>query len=637
MYQQILIYCVCAFVFLTVSRLAHCVWQRDRVRAVNGLGRILLGGLRIDTTTVGFAVVVPLLLAPWLNHLAWAQTLTGIWLGVFWFLLLLPEMSTPQFVLEYDVRPNRLYVDYLKHPKEVSGMLWKGYKLPVALALLVLGLLWWTGWTLFRGPFPDATVFWWPVALVLGLLGGAVSLLAIRGTLRHRPLNPSTVAFCGDSLLNSLALNSFYSVTYAIYSIKNERSTADLYGALPEKDVHTRVLKSAGLTDGAPDCGEPELPSLHRQLPAVQHARPLNIVLIVEESLGAQFVGNLGGKNLTPELDKLAQQGWNFQRAYATGTRSVRGLEAVVSGFPPAVSDAVLRLSGAQQNFYTLAQGLKPLNYRSHFVYGGEAHFDNMKGFFMGNGFDVLHERRDFVDPAFVGTWGASDEDMFAKVHDILSGAKDEPTLCLAFSVTNHTPWEYPAGRITPEGHPASAHNSVRYADWAIGQFFQKARQSDYWDNTIFLVVADHDARVAGADSIPLRHFHIPALILGGTVIPRQDSRIISQIDLPVTMLSLAGATTDHPMIGQDLMRTDTVDRAMMQYGDNFGYLHADLLTVLEPGKKYRQFRYQAPDQYQSVDLDAEQLAQARAHALWPDIMYTQRRYTLARKVLQLD
>src|SRR5690606_6762888 len=138
---------------------------------------------------------------------------------------------------------------------------------------------------------------------------------------------------------------------------------------------------------------------------------------------------------------------------------------------PPTISDAALRLSGAQRNFYTLAQTLKQHGYRSRFIYGGEAHFDNMKSFFLGNGFDELHDLHTFHEPAFVGTWGASDEDMFNKLDALLSGPSGQPSFTLAFSVSNHAPWEYPSGRIQIDGDPATIDNSVRYADWALGQF----------------------------------------------------------------------------------------------------------------------------------------------------------------------
>ncbi|MBB5213762.1 LTA synthase family protein [Parapusillimonas granuli] len=618
----ILNFIVSGLCLLTASRLLLAAWQWKRVRQAGGLLPILKGGLRIDANQIAVVSGIPLLLAPWLGHHPLAVQITGYWFLLAWMLLVLLEVSTPQFIHEYDTRPNRLYVEYLKHPQEVFGMLWKGYKGVIFGALAALGLFAWIGHGLFVGAAPDPAMAWWQRPL-FSLGAAAAVFLAIRGTLGHRPINPSTVAYCGDSMLNTLPLNSLYSVAYAIYSMKNERSASDVYGDMPEQDVHATVRRCADLPDGPP-----EIPTLHLQQPGAARARPFNLVMIVEESLGAQYVGNLGGAGLTPCLDELAKSAWNFTRAYATGTRSVRGLEAVVAGFPPTISDAALRLSGAQSNFFTMAQALRRHGYRSHFIYGGEAHFDNMKSFFLGNGFDELHDLPTFKNPAFVGTWGASDEDMFNTLHTLLDENGGEPTFALAFSVSNHSPWEYPAGRIATDGNPATVENTVRYADWSIGRFFEQARQSAYWDNTVFLIVADHDSRVFGANLVPLRHFHIPALILGAGVPARQDDRLISQIDLPTTLLSLIGLETRHPMIGRDLTRA-TPGRAMMQYGENYGYLKDDMLVVLEPHRPPTQYRYEAPERYTPVALDETLAREALAHVLWPSLVYQKRAYTL--------
>ncbi len=630
MSSQILAFMAAAFGLLTLSRILLIAWLWPRIRAAGGPRKILIGGLRIDINQIAMWAGIPALLAPWVGNQPLAITITGIWLMAAWTLMVLLEVSTPQFIQEYDSRPNRLYIDYLKYPKEVFGMLWKGYKLVLFGAFLVLAVAIGLGWRWFGQAQPDVLPgFWWRP--VLTLIIAAAIVMAIRGTLGHRPINPASVAWCGDSLLNTLPLNSLYSVLFALYAIKNERSAADVYGDLPDEDMHALVYEQAGFS---PSDNE-GIPSLHFQQASRERERPLNLVLIVEESLGAQYVGNLGGADLTPCLDALAAQGWNFARAYATGTRSVRGLEAVTAGFPPTVSEAALRLTNAQSRFFTLAQLLKRHGYRSRFIYGGEAHFDNMKSFFLGNGFDELYDLPTFESPAFVGTWGASDEDMFNKLHDLLASDGDQPTLTLAFSVSNHTPWEYPAGRFPVEGNPATVENTVRYADWAIGDFFDKARRSDYWDRTVFLIAADHDSRVGGAQLVPLRHFHIPALILGADIAPRRDERIISQIDLPPTLLSLIGISDSHPMIGHDLTRGGG-GRAMMQFEQNYGYLSGELLTVLEPQQAARTYRYTAPDQYEPQPADPALARIALAHALWPTWVYRHQAYTLPELKLKV-
>jgi len=627
-----LIFIAAAFTLLTLSRLSLALWQWPRVRNAGGLKPLMRGGLRIDAHQIAVLAVAPAVLSPWLSHMPIAVAVTQGWYWSMWTLLAFMEVATVAFIMEYDTRPNRLFVEYLKHPREIFGMLWRGYKAALLGGLTTVALLSALGYALFF-PAPSHTPLNLWQMLCLSLIWLALMTLAIRGTLGHRPINPSTVAYCADGMLNTLPLNSLYSVLYAVYSMKNEKAASAVYGDLPPQEMHTIVNTCAGLPYPPP---HPAYPSLHWQTASQTRQRPLNLVIILEESLGAQYCGHLGGQALTPALDKLADTAWTFTRAYATGTRSVRGLEAVVAGFPPTPAQAVVKLPRAQRGFFTLADLLGQAGYQCRFIYGGESHFDNMKAFFLGNGFNRIVDRRDFVDPVFVGTWGASDEDMFNQLDRLLRESGDQPTFTLAFSVSNHSPWEYPAGRIKPAGAAATAENTVRYADWALGQFFEQARGAPYWHDTIFLVAADHDSRVFGANLVPVRHFHIPTLIVGADVQPRYDDRLISQIDLAPTLLSLIGVDAMHPMIGRDLTCANP-NRAIMQYGDNYGYLKGDQLLVMMPGKAALQYRYEAPETFKPVATADPGLArEALAHALWPSWAYREQRYAVSAALTPL-
>ncbi len=336
MYSQIFAFVFASFALLSLCRIGLISWQWQRVREARGVWPILLGGLRIDAHLIALSAAPALIVAPWLSESSLATAINGIWLQIVWLLICLLELSTPLFIIEYDTRPNRLYVDYLKHPREVFGMLWKGYKTAALLtiaglsAFAVLGHFLFTDWG--QGFSPSGLLAQFGLLLASALL----AFLAIRGTLRHRPINPSTVAFCSDPLLNNLALNSLYSVMYAIYSMKNERSPADAYGKLPEQEVIASIREHARLT---PPITTEHIPTLHNHVLLAAHhtATPRHVVLIVEESLGAKYTGHLGGLSLTPNLDALSAQAWTFTQAYATGTRSVRGLEALVDGFHPSL------------------------------------------------------------------------------------------------------------------------------------------------------------------------------------------------------------------------------------------------------------------------------------------------------------
>lgn len=626
---QLLTFVVALFLVYFLSRFFLVLWQRKRVSDAKGFGRVFLGGLRIDLNQIATYAALPAVLIPWLSDQQWFVSVLAFWFAAWWLASVFMEICTPQFIDEYDTRPNRLFVEYLKHPKEVSGMLWRGYKKVLALGLLVFAGMIALAFHLFTGFTPTTLAPLWSRPLE-SLAFAALAFLMIRGTLKKRPINPSTVAFAGDGMVNSLALNSIYSLLYAIYAMKYEMSAEDVYGKMPAEQMNRIVCETAGIPVAS--VADKGAATRHHQIVPEAAGKPLNIVLIVEESLGAQYVQTLGGRSLTPHLDALYKEGWGFTRAYATGTRSVRGLEALSAGFPPTITQSVFKLPGAQSGFFTIADALGAQHgYHSRFLYGGEAHFDNMKGFFLGNGFREVIDGPQFQNPAFLGTWGYSDEDMFNQLDRLLQQdhAQGKPTLTLAFSVSNHSPWEYPEGRIEVTGERATVENTVRYADYALGSFFETAKKREYWDNTVFLVVADHDSRVFGAELIPLKHFHIPAVILGGRITPRLDDRLISQIDLPPTLLALAGAGCEHPMIGQDLTR-QTPDRAIMQYGDRYGYLRGDQLTVLEPHLDPQQFRYTAPESFEPMSEDRTLVELARAHALWPFSVYRDKSYTVS-------
>jgi phosphoglycerol transferase MdoB-like AlkP superfamily enzyme len=378
-----------------------------------------------------------------------------------------------------------------------------------------------------------------------------------------------------------------------------------------------------------------DLPTLHRQEPAIARDKPLNLVIVLQESLGATFVESLGGLPVTPELEKLKGEGWWFEQLYATGTRSVRGIEAVVAGYAPTPARSVVKLSLAQHNFYTLAAGLGRQGYHTEFVYGGEAHFDNMRAFFTGNGFQNIVDRKQ-MKPHFVGSWGASDEDLFDKALERLTmlHAANKPFFSLIFTSSNHEPFEFPDGKIAlRDPTKQTVNNAVKYADFALGKFIAQAKRQDYWKDTVFLIVADHDNRVYGNSLVPIKKFHIPGLILGADIAPKRIATMASQIDLAPTLLSLIGVASEHPMIGRDLARDSaTPGRALIQFNDYFAYLEGRDATILRPGKPPLLGRYDAATGH--VDTDAgtptpAQVDRAMAHVMLPSLLYREGRYKL--------
>ncbi len=623
---------------LTLSRIGLMAWQWDRVAATGIVGRILVQGVRADLILLGYLIALPLMLAP---LLAYQKTLR-IWkaVSVTWvtfalIFIVFMEVSTPQFIMQFDVRPNRLFIEYLSYPSEVIATLWNGFR--IALVLGVLATIAFTIgiYKLLKAASINVTTWraWkvlavWPVLVVL-------VFVQIRSTTAHRPANPALFALSGDSMVNSIIINSPWSVLDAIYSMSKEANSSEIYGEYPRDKVFATVKSAPWLRDLK--FTNPELPTLHQQTAFVQRERPLNLVIVLEESLGATFVQSLGGLPVTPELEKLKGEGWWFDQLYATGTRSVRGIEAVVAGYAPTPARSVVKLSLAQQNFYTLALGLGQKGYHTEFVYGGEAHFDNMRGFFTGNGFQSVVDRKS-MKPVFEGSWGASDEDLFDKSLERLKTlhADGKPFFSLIFTSSNHEPFEFPDGRIKlHDPEKQTVNNAVLYADYALGRFIAQAKKEAYWKDTVFLIVADHDNRVYGDSLVPIKKFHIPGLILGADVQPKRIKTIASQVDLAPTLLSLIGVSSEHPMIGRDLARdSETPGRALIQFDNYFAWLDDSSATILRPGQAPLLGAYDFGTGVmtpQTTAPDPAKVDQAMSHVILPSILYREQKYRLAK------
>ncbi|MDE8603083.1 LTA synthase family protein [Marinomonas sp. RSW2] len=624
---------------LTVSRIFLMAWKFDRIDSMGDWLTLLGFGLRIDLASISYLIGIPAVISllisgiPYLNRV-W-NTLTLIWLTSVFVLLIFMEASTPAFIEEYSLRPNRLFVEYLLYPKEVFSMLIEGHKLTLLMTSLITTITIILAYQFFRKQsilsHPQPKWFERPVLVVIVF---TLAFLGARSSLQHRAINPSYTAFTNDPLVNSLTLNSTYSLLYAVSQMSGEVSSFELYPNMKQDDVITQIHKAMGLEKT--QFTSSEFPTLHKQVATRHFDRPKNLVIILEESLGAQFVGSLGGLPLTPEYDKLVPEGWSFNNLYATGTRSVRGIEAVITGFVPTPARSTVKLPNSQTNFFTIAKLLGRQGYDTNFIYGGGAHFDNMKTFFLGNGLDSIIEEKDFVEPEFLGSWGVSDEDLFSKANqDFVTKSKSgKPFFSLVFSSSNHDPYEFPDNKIKLYNTPKNTReNAVKYADHAIGHFFKLAKKENYWKDTVFLVVADHDARTTRSDLVPIPSFHIPALILGEGITPKQDSRITSQIDLAPTLLSLIGVDSTHPMIGQDMTNVSDnyIGRAIMQFNDNQAYMKGNQVVILQPQKSPKTFLYENSTLLPRDKIDSDIINQAIAHPLLGTWLYNEKKYDLIR------
>ncbi|SFV60456.1 Phosphoglycerol transferase I [hydrothermal vent metagenome] len=552
-----------------------------------------LYGLKMDTIMASMLLVIPLLLLSFTPK-KWdikVDKILRIYFLIIFILIIYIENATIPFFAEYDVRPNYKFVEYLVYPKEVFSMILTDYQTELYIAFGIIFIFSIIFWTKTKDSFLDIlklslwkrALMFLPIAILL--------FIGIRSSFGHRPANISDALFSSSRLVNEITKNSFHSIVYSIYANQTyeTKGVKKLYGEMDIDEALNRVSNRLGITNS--DLKSKTSPFSRKVDSNFKSKDKKNIVIFLQESLGYQFIS----KELTPNLVKLKDEGLWFDELYSNGTRSIRGIAGVTSGILSVAGKGVVKRNKSQNNFFTFAKLLKHYGYKSLFLYGGEARFDNMKSWFLGNGFDEVIEEKDYVNPEFVATWGVSDEDLVNKANKRFEELyqQGQPFSALMFSSSNHSPFEYPSGRIKPiDKKEYSLRNAIKYADYAIGKFFKDAKKLDYYKDTIFVVVADHNVRVYGDDIVPVDMFHIPALIIGEDVTPQIYSKQASQPDVLATLLDYIGKDFKYPILGNSIFSDNKKDINLMQFNENYALRVEDEVAVITPNKSAETFNY---------------------------------------------
>ena len=570
-------------------------------------------GLGYDLITLLY-VAWPLLLYLWLMPVRAYVSRPGQWvlyiLGlVLLFWLMFVGASELTFWAEFGTRFNFIAVDYLVYTTEVIGNIRESYPIGRWLTLLALaaivivfvtrrGLRASDGGTRFlqRG---KVVLVWFVLTLL--------SVVAVKGTLKDR---------LDNAYVNELSGNGIYEFFAAFRS--SHLDYARFYRTLPDdqafKDVREMIKtpEATYLTDDPQD--------LTRE---IRHAGPekhLNVVLISVESLSADFLQHFGGShgNITPNLDALAEQSMFFDNLYANGTRTVRGLEALSLSVPPAPGDSLIKAHN-NENLFSLADIFNDRGYQSDFVYGGYGYFDNMNYYFSHNGYHTV-DRGDITKDQTIhheNVWGVADEDLYTLALKQMDQAQaaGKPFFLHIMTTTNHRPFTFPAGRVKERN--GTREGAVAYTDWSIADFINRARSKPYFDDTIFVITADHCASSAGRSSVPINRYHIPLWIYAPKHIqPQHVKQLTAQIDIAPTVLGLLNFSYRSRFFGADIFQLPAdKERAFPATYEKLGYLKGDVLTVLEPQRKLEQVHpnFDTGDATPIQPVDQKQVDEATA------------------------
>lgn len=546
-------------------------------------------GLVFDLAALSFFLIpfaLYLLVFPAPRHAGKAdRVLTQISFVLFLYILLFDVLAEWVFWDEFSTRFNFIAVDYLVYTQEVLGNIWESY--PVGWLLffeaIVTALLF-----MMMRPFlfPDKKPVAPPpfrsrlAAAAVVLLFPAVAFFAV--DLRYAEAST-------NSFVQEVSKNGIYSLFSAYRN--NELDYGQFYitsvsgqNIPPIRDLLEESELGHKFVNDDPD----DITRIIRGKGPEKHK---NVIIVVMESMSGAFMQRFGSKdNLTPRLDGLVGNSLFFSNTYATGTRTVRGLEAISLSIPPSPGTSILRKQG-NENLFSLGFVFRDRGYDTRFIYGGHGYFDNMNYFFANNGFDIV-DRTSFAsdEVTFSNIWGVCDEDLFNKVMKEASAsyASHKPFMHIVMTTSNHRPYTFPEGHVDlPPGSSGHRASGVKYADYAIGKFLDDAHSQPWFKDTVFVIVADHTAGSAGKEELSPDKYHIPLFFYSPSFIqPREIPNMISQIDVAPILLDLLDFTYYSRFYGEDILSDpDEQAHAFISTYEKLGFIDGKSLAVLKPGR----------------------------------------------------
>lgn len=573
--------------FLVIGLLLRIVlwWSFGRQAGIEpGRLPLILGAGSIADLRVALVVLLPLAVWSTLSPVRWrgSKTYSRVKLAAFLIMnfgLVYTAFAEYFFFEEFNARFNLVAVDYLMYPHEVLGNI--------------------------RDSYPVGGVLLLTASLAVMLM--PVQVAAIRTDSRHsgaRQHRVANLALFGCALVLSMVVPPKAAGSNRIERELASNGLEQFIDALRTHDLrytdHYRSMDSNAAITLLRDELHAEFEGGPLSLRRARQSAPdglghMNVVVIVEESLGCEFVGSCGDtRGLTPSLDRIATEGVFFQQVWATGTRTVRGLEAITASFPPIPSESIVKRPGGDR-LDNWGRIMRSAGYRTSFLYGGYAWFDGMTNFFEKNGFEII-DRRHFDNPQFSNIWGVSDEDLFANAlaHFDERAASGDPFFSVVLSTSNHKPFTFRAGVPGVPEKGGGREAGIRYADFALGGFIEKAKEHPWFENTLFVIVADHGARVYGREEIPMETYRIPLVFFAPSHLePRRVTIPVSQMDIAPTVLGMLGIDYEGELFGRDVFndapRRPTI---LLSHNHDVARFDGESLVVLGLKSSVHEYRY---------------------------------------------
>jgi phosphoglycerol transferase MdoB-like AlkP superfamily enzyme len=470
-------------------------------------------------------------------------------------------------------------LQYLNSPTEMAA---SAGSAPIALLLLLLVGLLVGSWWVYRKVVGrlSALPVWFGRgrAALAGLLYLALLVVPLRGGTQQIPVNQSDVYFSRIAFANHAALNAPWNLMSAAV-LRSEDHPPQSF--MPDSTARRLVGSIYPLAVGLPV--RPDTTAIYLSEP-----RP-NVLFIILESFTAKLVGSVTGgqQGVTPNLDSLAHTGISFNKMYAAGDRSQKGLVSLLSGYPNQPTTSIIKFPRKTEHLPHLCRVLTKAGYHSRYYYGGELAFANMKSYLQTAGYEKLTERSDFASADQNSKWGAHDGVLFDRILGDLK-QQPQPFFVTAFTLSSHEPFDVPMKAKFPGNDETSLFtNSVYYTDAMLGRFLRAARQQPWYAHTLLVLVADHGhVQPYGSTNQSPDKFHIPLVLAGGALRPEARGKVVdiygSQTDVAATLLRQMNLPVQDFIWSRDLLAAHATSFAHYCFNNGFGDLSASGLVTFD-------------------------------------------------------
>ncbi len=612
-----------ALIAFTVLRTGLYIWSFNELSSpILSLPYIYASGAIYDLTFILyfltpcalFLTVIPQKIyeRPFFKYIIYA----GYSLILFGLLFVL--VAECLFWEEFSVRFNFISVDYLIYRREVTDNINESYPMPLILSVLVLltaSIVFATRHHLRKAIVSVDRCKQRAVVAASFLL--ACILLAFG-------LNQSLRDLSDNNYCKELASSGPYQFVAAFRN--NTMDYKMFFQQGDDKELSNLLKQICHKENTNPD----DLYNIQRTVTNTNTRK--NVILVSIESLSAEFLKRFGGTHgdITPCMDQLFTEGLLFTDFYATGTRTTRGLEAITLSLPPTPGRSVVKRP-KNGNFYNIGKVYKDNGYDVAYLYGGRGYFDNMNAFFSGNGYRIIDQySTPDEEMEFTNAWGMCDEDLYKQTIKEASRIHTEgkPFFFHVMTTSNHRPYTYPEDRIDiPSGTNRSG--AVKYSDYAIQQLIDNARDKAWFDDTLFVIVADHCASSAGRVGLPTNKYHIPLFIYAPKHVPSKEiSKRSSQIDIAPTLLALCGISYDSWFFGDNILSDKFEERALIGNYQKVALYEGDDLTIISSNKSVQVIHKPTTGgtQIEDADLDAHATKKTMAYYQGADYILENKR-----------